>query len=177
MMNRRTVPERDRSEIEAMFVEYAETRDTRLRDELVEAHIGLARHLAGRFTFRGEPLDELEQVALVGIMNAVDRFEPERGGQFSTFAVPTVVGELKRHFRDRGWAVRVPRRVQELHLEIGRLVGELSQELGRSPTPAELGARAGVDEEHVLEALEAGGMYQLSSLDAPGVGTDSSSTS
>jgi RNA polymerase sigma-B factor len=167
MMNRRTVPERDRSEIDAMFVEYAKTRDTRLRDQLVEAHIGLARHLAGRFTFRGEPLDELEQVALVGIMNAVDRFEPERGGQFSTFAVPTVVGELKRHFRDRGWAVRVPRRVQELHLEIGRLVGALSQELGRSPTPSELAQRAGVDEERVIEAMEAGGMYQLTSLDAP----------
>jgi RNA polymerase sigma-B factor len=148
-MNRRNVPERDRSEIDAMFVRYAATRDMRLRDELVEVHIGLARHLAGRFTFRGEPLDELEQVALVGIMNA------------------TVVGELKRHFRDRGWAVRVPRRVQELHLEIGRLVGMLSQELGRSPTPSELARRAGVDEERVIEAMEAGGMYQLTSLDAP----------
>jgi RNA polymerase sigma-B factor len=174
-MNRRTVPDRDRAEIDVMFVEYAATRDVRLRDELVEAHIGLARHLAGRFTFRGEPLDELEQVALVGIMNAVDRFEPERGGQFSTFAVPTVVGELKRHFRDRGWAVRVPRRVQELHLEIGRLVGTLSQELGRSPTPSELAQRANVDEERVIEAMEAGGMYQLTSLDAPSsTGADTS---
>jgi RNA polymerase sigma-B factor len=174
---KRPVNEEERAAIDAKIEEYARTRDPALRDELVAAHIGLARHLANRFAYRGEPQDELEQVALVGIMNAIERFEPERGGQFTTFAVPTVVGEIKRHFRDRGWAVRVPRRVQELHLEIARLVGELSQELGRSPTPAELAERAQVDEENVLEALEAGGMYQLHSLDAPHTASDAVDTS
>lgn len=176
-MTKRTLTPEDREAIDAKILEYSRTRDPALLEELVAAHVGLARHLANRFAYRGEPIDELEQVALVGILHALERFDPDWGGQFTTFAVPTVLGELKRHFRDRGWAVRVPRRVQELHLEIGRLIGEMSQELGRSPTPAELATRAGVDEEHVLEALEAGGMYQLSSLDAPGVGSDSTSTS
>jgi RNA polymerase sigma-B factor len=155
------------SEVDARFVEYARTRDTRLRDELVEEFVGLARHLARRFVHRGEPLDELQQVAMVGLFKAIDRFDPDRGMQFSTFAVPTILGELKRHFRDTGWAVRIPRRLQELYLQLNRVVAELTQELGRSPTPAELAARAEVDEEEVLEAMEAGSLYNLTSLDAP----------
>jgi len=155
------------SDVDARFVEYARTRDPQLRDELLEDSIGLAHHLARRFAHRGEPLNELQQVAMVGLFKAIDRFEPDRGMQFSTFAVPTVLGELKRHFRDTGWAVRIPRRLQELYLELNRFVAELTQDLGRSPTPAELAAHADVSEEEVLEAMEAGSLYNLASLEAP----------
>jgi RNA polymerase sigma-B factor len=147
------------------FVEYRRTRDRELRNELVEEHMRLAEFLARRFAHRGEPVDDLRQVALVGLLKAVERFEPDRGLQFSSFAMPTIVGELKRHFRDRGWAVRVPRRVQELHLELDRTIGTLSQELGRPPTPREIADRAGVQEEDVLESMEAGSLYRLPSLD------------
>lgn len=150
-----------------LFAEYARTRDRALRDRLVEEHLPLARYLARRFVHRGEPLDDLVQVALLGLLKAVERFDPWRGLRFSTFATPTILGELKRHFRDRGWAVRVPRRVQELHVRLARVVGALSQELGRSPTTAEIAAAADATEEEVLEAMEAGGLYRLASLDAP----------
>src|SRR6059058_3054311 len=143
-----------REELRRKFQEFAETRDQRLRDELIEAHLGLAEYLARRFSNRGEPLDDLIQVASVGLLKAVDRFDPERGLEFSTYATPTIVGELKRHFRDKGWAVRVPRRVQELHLRLGVVLNTLSQDLGRSPTIAEIAERAEVSEEDVLEALE-----------------------
>jgi RNA polymerase sigma-B factor len=158
---------RSRRAIDERFGVYRKTRDRRLRDELVEEHAPLAHFLARRFANRGEPVDDLVQVALVGLLKAVERFDPERGLQFSTFATPTILGELKRHFRDRGWAVRVPRRVQELHLQLGRIVAALGQEYGRSPTPAEVADRAGVSEEDVLEAMEAGSLYRLVSLDAP----------
>jgi RNA polymerase sigma-B factor len=150
-----------------LFAEYARTHDRVLRDQLVEAHLPLARYLARRFVHRGEPLDDLVQVALIGLLKAVERFDPWRGLRFSTFATPTILGELKRHFRDKGWAVRVPRRVQELHVRLGRLVGGLNQELGRSPTTAEIAERADATEEEVLEAMEAGALYRLASLDAP----------
>ncbi len=158
-------PDATSTDLDPRFAEYRRTRDRRLRDELVEDHIPLARFLARRFADRGESLDDLLQVALLGLFKAVERFDPDRGLRFSTYATPTILGELKRHFRDRGWAVRVPRRVQELHVQLGRLVGSLSQDLGRSPTPAEVAARAGVSEEDVLEAMEAGGLYRLVSLD------------
>jgi RNA polymerase sigma-B factor len=151
--------------IDERFETYRRTGDRRLRDELVEEHAPLAQFLASRFANRGEPRDDLVQVALVGLFKAVERFDPGRGLQFSTFATPTILGELKRHFRDRGWAVRVPRRVQELHLQLGKVVAALGQEEGRSPTPAEVAARAGVSEEAVLEAMEAGSLYRLVSLD------------
>jgi RNA polymerase sigma-B factor len=152
--------------IDERFAVYRRTGDRRLRDELVEEHAPLAHFLASRFANRGESRDDLVQVALVGLFKAVERFDPGRGLQFSTFATPTILGELKRHFRDRGWAVRVPRRVQELHLQLGRIVSTLGQEEGRSPTPAEVAERAGVSEEAVLEAMEAGSLYRLVSLDA-----------
>jgi RNA polymerase sigma-B factor len=148
------------------FEEYRRTRDRDLRNALVEEHMRLAEFLARRFTHRGEALDDLRQVALVGLLKAVERFEPDRGLQFSSFATPTIVGELKRHFRDRGWAVRVPRRVQELHLELDRTIAALSQEFGRAPTPREIAARAGVQEEDVLESMEASSLYRLPSIDA-----------
>jgi RNA polymerase sigma-B factor len=151
--------------LDERFARYRRTGDRRLRDELVEEHAPLAHFLAGRFANRGEQRDDLVQVALVGLFKAVERFDPDRGLQFSTFATPTILGELKRHFRDRGWAVRVPRRVQELHLQLGRIVSTLGQEHGRSPTPAEVAERAGVSEEAVLEAMEAGSLYRLVSLD------------
>jgi RNA polymerase sigma-B factor len=148
------------------FVEYRRTRDRELRNQLVEEHMRLADFLARRFAHRGEPIEDLRQVALVGLLKAVERFEPDRGLQFSSFATPTITGELKRHFRDRGWAVRVPRRIQELHLELDHTVAELSQSLGRPPTPAEIAEKAGVLEEDVLESMEAGSMYRLASIDA-----------
>jgi RNA polymerase sigma-B factor len=150
----------------ARFAEYRRTQDRALRNQLVEEHMRLAEFLARRFSHRGESPDDLRQVALVGLLKAVERFEPDRGLQFSSFATPTITGELKRHFRDRGWAVRVPRRVQELHLELERTVAELTQELGRPPTPAEMAQRAGVLEEDVLESMEAGSLYRLASLDS-----------
>jgi RNA polymerase sigma-B factor len=150
----------------ARFAEYQRSGSRELRNQLVEDHMRLADFLARRFAHRGEPVDDLRQVALVGLVKAVERFDPERGLQFSSFATPTIVGELKRHFRDRCWAVRVPRRVQELHLQLDSTVATLSQELGRAPTPTEIAARAGVRDEDVLESMEAGSLYRLSSIDA-----------
>jgi RNA polymerase sigma-B factor len=160
----------ERQELDKKFATFAATRDEALRAELVEAHIGLAEYLARRFSNRGEPLDDLVQVASLGLIKAVDRFEPERGLQFSTYATHTITGELKRHFRDKGWAVRVPRRIQELHLRLGQIVSTLGQELKRSPTIPEIAHRAQVSEEEVLEAMEAGQAYRFTSIDAPSGG-------
>jgi RNA polymerase sigma-B factor len=168
---------KERDELRRKFHTYAQSRDRALRDELVTAHMGLAEYLARRFTNRGETLDDLVQVAALGLLKAVDRFDPERGLEFSTYATPTIVGELKRHFRDKGWAVRVPRRVQELHLRLGSVVSQLSQELGRSPTIGEIAQAATVSEEEVLEAIEAGHAYRFTSLDAPSGNDDEMSLS
>jgi RNA polymerase sigma-B factor len=143
-----------------------------LRNRLIEEHLDLARALARRFANRSEPLDDLEQVAILGVLKAIERYDPERGTPFGAFAVPTVMGELRRHFRDRGWMVRVPRRVQDLHLRIGSVVSELSQQLGRSPTPREIADAAGVRDEDVLEALDAGNRYRPNSLDLAVTGVD-----
>lgn len=159
----------DRTDKEALmrtFEAFAETRDPGLRDDLIEAHLGLAEYLARRFANRGEPLDDLVQVASLGLVKAVERFDPGRGLEFTTFATPTIVGELKRHFRDKGWAVRVPRRVQELHLRITRVIDDLATELGRSPTVQEISQRAGTTEDEVIEAIDAGSAYRSASLDA-----------
>ncbi|MGH9002556.1 MAG: RNA polymerase sigma factor SigF [Acidimicrobiia bacterium] len=157
----------ERDELRAMLEEYAATGERALRDQIVTTQVGLAEYLARRFKNRGEPIEDLVQVALLGLLKAVERFDPGRGLEFSTFATPTIVGELKRHFRDKGWAVRVPRRVQELHLRMGTVVNTLSQELGRSPTIPEIAKRAEVSEDEVLEAMEAGRAYRFSSIDAP----------
>jgi len=164
-----------RQELREKFTEFAASRHPAARAELIEAHLGLAEYLARRFANRGEPLDDLVQVASTGLIKAVDRFEPERGLEFSTYATHTIVGELKRHFRDKGWAVRVPRRMQELHLRLSTLVSSLNQQLGRSPTVAEIATAAGVSEEEVLEALEAGQAYRFTSLDAPMPGEEAGS--
>jgi RNA polymerase sigma-B factor len=151
----------------AGFLEFRETGDRRLRNRLIEAHRPLAVHLARRFADRGEPLDDLVQVACVGLLHAVERFDPERGVEFASFASVTIEGELKRHFRDTTWAVRVPRRSQELHLRLGKSVEELSQRLGRAPTITELGKNLDATEEEVLEALEAGALYRSAPLEHP----------
>ena len=152
--------------------DYARTGDLAARDGLVAAYLDLASSLARRFANRGEPLDDLVQVASLALVKAVDRFDPELGFEFSTFATRTVLGELKRHFRDKGWALRAPRRVQELYLEINQQVESLSQALGRSPTVGEIAAATDATEEAVLEAMEAGRSYRSSSIDAPIFGDD-----
>jgi RNA polymerase sigma-B factor len=157
-----------REELRAMFSELARTGDQGLRAELVEAHLGLAHHLARRFVYRGESYEDLVQVASLALIKAVDRFDPNRGVEFTTFASKTILGELKRHFRDKGWAIRAPRRLQELYLQLNYSVSSLSQELGRSPTIAELASDTGAPEEQVLEALEAGQSYRSTSLDRSG---------
>jgi RNA polymerase sigma-B factor len=162
----------DRNELRRKLEEYAESGDKALRDQIVASQVGLAEYLARRFKNRGEPIEDLIQVALLGLLKAVERFDPSRGLEFSTFATPTIVGELKRHFRDKGWAVRVPRRVQELHLRMGTVVNNLSQELGRSPTIPEIAQRAEVSVDEVLEAMEAGRAYRFSSIDAPATDDD-----
>ncbi len=161
---------RPREELREMFSEYARSRDQQLRSLLIEAHIGLAHHLARRFAYRGEPYDDLVQVGSLALIKAVDRFDPDRGVEFTTFASKTILGELKRHFRDKGWAIRAPRRLQELYLQLNHSVAALSQELGRSPTIAELAADTGAPEDQVLEAFEAGQSYRSTSLD--GASTD-----
>ena len=139
---------------------------------LVDQHIGLARFLACRFANRGEPVEDLVQVASLGLLKAIERFDPDRGVEFATFTTPTIIGELKRFFRDTGWSVRVPRRLQELHLELKDLIGELSQSLGRSPTVEEMARAVRASEEEVLEALEIGFVYDSRSLDAPVAGDE-----
>lgn len=136
------------------------------RDELVTMHMPLAAFLARRFRDRGEHLDDLTQVATLGLIKAVDRFEPGRGVEFSTFATPTIIGEIKRHFRDKGWAIRVPRRLQELRMAITKATAELSQRTGRSPTVAELATFLGISEDEALEGLESAQAYSTLSLDA-----------
>ena len=141
--------------------------DPRVRDELIEMYRPLGEYLARRFQGRGEPLEDLTQVAMMGLLKAVDRFDLGREVKFSTYATATVVGELKRHFRDKGWAVRVPRRLQEAGLKVSKALTELSQELGRSPKVGELAKHTGLSEEEVLEGMETVQAYTASSLDAP----------
>ncbi len=141
--------------------------DADAKESIVAQSQPLAEYLARRFAGRGEPLDDLIQVANIGLLGAIDRFDPSRGVQFSTYAAATMVGELKRHFRDKGWTIRVPRRLQELGLRINGLLPTISQDLGRSPTIAELATRLEVEEEEVVEAMEAAQAYSTTSLDAP----------
>jgi RNA polymerase sigma-B factor len=146
----------------------------RLRDELVTEHLPVAKHIARRFGHRGEPYDDLVQVATVGLINAVDRFDPERGSDFLSFAVPTIMGEVRKYFRDSSWSVRMPRRLKELHLAINAGSARLSQELGRAPTPSELAQHLGLSREEIHEGLAAGNAYHSASLDDLLVADDSS---
>jgi len=159
-------PERTREDRE-LFLRHQRERDPAAREALVQRFLPLARQLARRYQRAEEPLEDLVQVASLGLIKAIDRFNPERDVAFSSYAVPTILGELKRHFRDRTWAVRVPRDLQELALKVDRAVSALSRELHRAPTVAEIGEKVEATEEQVLEALEAGAAYRATSIDAP----------
>jgi RNA polymerase sigma-B factor len=152
------------SDADQLLEVYASTRDPAVRDQILEAYLPLSYHLAQRFRNRGEPMDDLAQVAALAMVKAIERFDPDRGVRFSTFAVPTIVGELKRHFRDRVWAVRVPRRLKDLRVTMAAEISDLGQVLGRSPTIAEIAERLGVSEEEVIEVVEAGAAFRTESL-------------
>jgi RNA polymerase sigma-B factor len=157
-------------ELAPLFVELASTgeqdpRREELRSKLVTEHLPVAEHIARRFSHRGESQEDLTQVATLGLINAVDRFDPERGVDFLSYAVPTIMGEVRRHFRDTGWAVRMPRRLQELHLSVSSAISTLSQDLGRAPTPTELAEHLNISRQDVYRGLEAGNAYRSASLD------------
>jgi RNA polymerase sigma-B factor len=156
------------------FVEYRRTGNRDLRNRLVEEHLGLSDYFVARYRNRGVADDDLRQLCLLGVLHAVERFDPEVGVTFATFASRTIEGDLKRYLRDRSWSVRPPRRAQDLYLEVRHAEEELTHELAHPPTIAQLAARLGEDEDHVLEALEAGGALRAVSLDtpSPGAGED-----
>ena len=150
-------------------------RDT-AREALVHLHLPLVEHCARRFRNRGEPLEDLVQVGTIGLIKSVDRFDSDRGVEFSTYATPTIIGEIKRYFRDKGWAIRVPRRLQELRMQITAASAELTQSLGRSPTPRELAGAIGCTVEEIVEGIESSNAYSTLSLDASDAGDDSSAS-
>jgi len=150
-----------------LLVLYHRHGDLDAREELAGRFVPVARDLASRYRYTNEPLDDLTQVACLGLMKAIDRFDPGRGTRFMSYAAPTMVGELKRHFRDKGWALHVPRELQERVLRVNRTSEVLSRRLGRSPTTAEIAHSIGLSPEGVLEALEAGTAYDTASLDSP----------
>ncbi len=165
-------------DVTALFEQLAAAADDTqrravLRAQLIQRCIPLADHIARKFSGRGEPFDDLTQVARVGLVHAVDRFDISRGSNFLSFAVPTIMGEVRRYFRDNTWAMRVPRRVKETHLRIGAAIDALSQSLGRSPTAKEIAVELGISADEVTQAVIAGNAYQPSSIDAVSVGRDS----
>jgi RNA polymerase sigma-B factor len=165
--SREETPEERRRRDDELLLRYHRDRDLDAREELVLRFVPLARQLAGRYRGAGESLEDLVQVACVGLLKAVDRYEPERGSSFTRYAVPTVLGELKRHFRDKGWSVHVPRATQELVLKVSEAMGVLPAKLGRSPTPRDVAVAIGQPVEQVLEAMEAATAYDARSLDSP----------
>lgn len=146
------------------------------RDGLVHLHLPLVEHCARRFRNRGEPFEDLVQVGTIGLLKSIDRFDTERGVEFSTYATPTIIGEIKRHFRDKGWAIRVPRRLQELRMQITATTAELTQRLGRSPTVSELAEAIGCSAEEIVEGIESSNAYSTLSLDATDNSEDSNQT-
>jgi len=158
-----------------LFVKYRLEGDEAARDELITMYLNLVKYLASRFRNRGEPIDDLIQVGTIGLIKAIDRFDIERQVEFTTYATPTIVGELKRYFRDKGWAIKVPRRLQELSFKVNQAVDALTQRYQRSPTIAEIGEYLGVTSEEVLEAMETSEAYNFVSLesDRGGDGSDS----
>lgn len=160
----------------ALLRAYQEHGDSAARDKLVEAYLPLVRALARRYAGRGEQLEDLIQVGSIGLIKSIERFDLAREVEFTTYAVPTIVGEIKRHFRDRVWLVTVPRRLKELYFLLSRLLQELTADLGRSPTIAELAKAAGVDEEAVVEAMEVGRAYAARSLSTGAENEDGTET-
>src|SRR5256884_4778829 len=151
---------------------YHERGDLAAREQLIEAHMSVVRSLARRYSYRGEQLEDLVQIGAIGLIKAIDRFDINRGVELTTYATPNIIGEIKRHFRDKGWSVRVPRGLQELNVQLSRLVESLTVQLGRSPTITELAKAAGTEEEEVLEALESGRAYSSLSLSTGGTQED-----
>ncbi len=152
----------------ALLRRYHEHGDVAAREQLIEQYMSLVRSLARRYSYRGEQLEDLVQIGAIGLIKAIDRFDLDRGVELTTYATPNIIGEIKRHFRDRGWSVRVPRGLQELNVQLSRLMESLTVEHGRSPTITELAKAAGVEEEEVLEALESGRAYNSLSLSGGG---------
>jgi RNA polymerase sigma-B factor len=153
-------------EAEDLFCLYTKTRSPEVRDKLVIMHQNLVRFLAGKFANRGEALEDLVQVGIIGLINAIDRFDPERGTKFSTYATPTIVGEIRRHFRDKAWSLKVPRRLQELNLAANKAAERLGQQLGHPPSIQDIAREIGTTEEETLEAIELGNAYDTVSLDS-----------
>lgn len=162
----------DKERTHELFRLYKEKGDEEARDQLIVSHLNLVRFLASKFKNRGEPLDDLVQVGTIGLIKAIDRFDPERGLEFTTYATPTILGEIKRHFRDKGWSIRVPRRLQELSAKVNQATDELTIELQRSPSVEEIAAKLGVGAEEILEAMESSGAYTSVSLEAGGSSED-----
>ncbi|HVV56849.1 MAG TPA: SigB/SigF/SigG family RNA polymerase sigma factor [Gaiellaceae bacterium] len=156
----------------ALLRRYHEHGDLQAREQLIEQYMSLVRSLARRYSYRGEQLDDLVQIGAIGLIKAIDRFDLNRGVELTTYATPNIIGEIKRHFRDRGWSVRVPRGLQELNVQLSKLIEQLTVQLSRSPTIPELAKAAGVEEEEVLEALESGRAYSSLSLSQGSSGSD-----
>ena len=160
----------DKARTRELFRRYKDEGDGDARSQLIVNHLNLVRFLAAKFNNRGEPLEDLIQVGTIGLIKAIDRFEPERGLEFTTYATPTILGEIKRHFRDKGWSVRVPRRLQELSAKVNQATDALTQQLQHSPTVDEIADYLGVTADEVLEAMESGEAY--SSVPLEGTGSD-----
>lgn len=162
----------DKERTRELFRRYKVEGDEDAREQLVMSHLNLVRFLASKFKNRGEPLDDLVQVGTIGLIKAIDRFDPERGLEFTTFATPTIMGEIKRHFRDKGWSVRVPRRLQELSAKVNQVTDELTKDLQRSPSVEEIAAALDTTVDEVLEAMESSSAYSSVPLEGTGPGTD-----
>lgn len=162
----------DKDRTRELFRRYKEEGDTEAREQLIVSHLNLVRFLASKFKNRGEPLDDLIQVGTIGLIKAIDRFDPDRGLEFTTYATPTIMGEIKRHFRDKGWSVRVPRRLQELSAKVNQATDELTKELQRSPSVEEIAERLGTSVDEVLEAMESSSAYSAVPLEAGGSNGD-----
>ena len=157
----------DKERTRELFRRYKEEGDEDAREQLITIHMNLVRFLASKFKNRGEPLDDLIQVGYIGLIKAIDRFDPSRGLEFTTFATPTIMGEIKRHFRDKGWSIRVPRRLQELSAKVTQATDALTKELQRSPTTEEVANYLGVSVDEVLEAMESSSAYSPVPLETP----------
>ena len=162
----------DKDRTRELFRRYKEAGDSEARDQLIVSHLNLVRFLASKFKNRGESLEDLVQVGTIGLIKAIDRFDPERGLEFTTYATPTIMGEIKRHFRDKGWSVRVPRRLQELSAKVNQATDELTNELQRSPSVAEIAERLDTSVDEVLEAMESSSAYSSVPLESGGSGED-----
>ncbi|MBS6401393.1 MAG: SigB/SigF/SigG family RNA polymerase sigma factor [Atopobiaceae bacterium] len=161
-------PAWDKDRTRELFRRYKEEGDEEAREQLIVSHVNLVRYIAAKFKNRGEPLDDLIQVGTIGLIKAIDRFDPSRGLEFTTYATPTIMGEIKRHFRDKGWTIRVPRRLQELSAKVNTVTDELTAELQRSPSIDEIAARLGTTPDEVLEAMESSSAYSSVPLEGQG---------